>query len=211
MQYNTQRGHLFLKEYGRHIQHLVEYAVSINDKNKRQQVVEEIIQIMGNLNPQLKNVDDFKHLLWDHLHIMSDFKLDVDSPYPIPTKETVYAKPDKFDYPTKIKKNRHYGKNVMSMIEKAIAMKDEEKKEGYSTCIANYMKMVHNNWNSETVTDETILNDLLLLSGHALTLDKDDVTLNKVKNTKRTHNNNNKNYRKTTGRVKTTNYKKKKL
>lgn len=211
MQYNTQRGALFLKEYGRHMQRLVEFALAIQDKTKRQDAAEQIINIMGNLNPQLKNVEDFRHLLWDHLFIMSDFKLEVDSPYPIPERETVFAKPAPFSYPEKIKKNRHYGKNVMSMIEKAIDINDEDKKEGYSKCIANYMKMVHNNWNSETVTDETILNDLHILSNNELALSKDEVTLNKVKSNKqRPHNNNNNNNHRRNNNNKNNNFKRKK-
>jgi len=192
MKYNSQRGQLRLKEYGRHIQKLVEHAISLSDKKERQDVANHIIHIMGNLNPHLKNVDDFKHLLWDHLHIMADFKLDVESPYPLPTKETIYAKPEKFYYPVKNKKYRHYGKNILTMIDKAVEMEDKEKQDGYSKCIANYMKIVHNNWNSETVTDETILNDLEILSNNKLSLD-DETTLNKVKNTKKKYTNKNRN------------------
>lgn len=189
MKYNSQRGQLRLKEYGRHIQELVEYAITLDKKEDRQDVANHIIQIMGNLNPHLKNVEDFKHLLWDHLHVMADFKLDVDSPYPLPTREEIYAKPEKFDYPNKNKKYRHYGKNILTMINKAVEMEDKEKQDGYSKCIANYMKIVHNNWNSETVTDETILNDLEILSNNKLSLD-DETTLNKVQNAKKKYSNN---------------------
>jgi hypothetical protein len=190
MEYNSSRPILILKEYGRNIQKLIEHALTIDDKAERQKVVNQIIHIMGNLNPHLKNVEDFNHLLWDHLHIMSDFKLDVDSPYPVPEKETLYAKPQKFDYPQKNERFRHYGKNIMSMIDKAIAMEDEEKKQLFAECIANYMKIVHNNWNRENVTDEIILNDLQTLSGGKLSLG-DETTLNKVKNVRKTDNNRN--------------------
>lgn len=199
MEYNTQRGHLRLREYGRHIQNLVEYAITIPEKDKRQDVVDHIVHIMGNLNPHLKNVEDFKHLLWDHLHIMADFTLDVESPYPLPEKEVLFAKPEPFPYPQKNTRFRHYGKNIMSMIEKAAEMEDGEKKTAYTKCIANYMKIVHNNWNSETVTDETIINDLEIISKGALQLG-DEVTLNKVSSNKRKHSGNrggrnkNKNY-----------------
>jgi hypothetical protein len=118
---------------------------------------------------------------------MSDFKLDVESPYPKPDKETLEAKPDRFPYPEKNTRHRHYGKNILSMIDKAIEMKDEEEKAAYAEYIANYMKLVHTNWNSENVTDETILNDLQVLSKDKLTLGN-DTTLNKVK-TKRPNNN----------------------
>ena len=184
MEYNSQRGFLRLKEYGRHIQNLVEHAISLDNKAERQDVVNHIIHIMGNLNPHLKNVDDFKHLLWDHLHIMADFKLDVESPYPLPSKEVLFAKPEKFYYPAKVNRFRHYGKNIVSMIDKATEMEEGDKKQGYTKCIANYMKIVHNNWNNETVTDETIINDLSILSKDKLHL-SDEVTLNKVAPTKK--------------------------
>lgn len=206
MEYNSQRGFLRLKEYGRHIQKLVEFAITLEDKKERQDVVNHVIDIMGNLNPHLKNVDDFKHLLWDHLHIMADFKLEVDSPYPLPVKEVLFAKPEKFDYPNKNTKSRHYGKHILSMIEKATALEDEEKKEAYSKCIANYMKIVHNNWNSETVTDETILNDLQILSKGKLSLGN-EITLNKVVSTKKPFTNNNAN--RNNNRHKNKNYSKK--
>ena len=189
MEYNTQRGHLRLKEYGRHIQNLVEYAITITEKEKRQDVADHIVHIMGNLHPHLKNVEDFKHLLWDHLHIMADFSLDVESPYPLPEKEVLFAKPAPFPYPEKNTRFRHYGKNISSMIEKASEMEEGDKKTAYTKCIANYMKIVHNNWNSETVTDETIINDLEIISKGNLHLG-DEVTLNKVvSNNKRKHSN----------------------
>lgn len=190
MEYNSQRGFLRLREYGRHIQNLVEYAITLEDKEKRQDVVDHVIHIMGNLNPHLKNVDDFKHLLWDHLHVMADFQLEVDSPYPLPKKEVLFAKPERFEYPSKNSRYRHYGKNILSMIEKAVEMEDGEKKIAYTKCIANYMKIVHNNWNSETVTDETIINDLSILSKNKLHL-SDEVTLNKVAPSKKKYTSNN--------------------
>jgi hypothetical protein len=190
MEYNSSRPTLILKEYGRNIQRLIEHALSIDDKAERQKVVNQIIHIMGNLNPHLRNVEDFTHLLWDHLHIMSDFKLDVESPYPIPERETLYAKPDKFDYPEKNERYRHYGKNILTMIDKAIVMEDLEKKQSYAECIANYMKIVHNNWNRENVTDEIILNDLEVLSGGKLSLGG-ETTLNKVKNVRKPIDNSN--------------------
>ena len=139
-------------------------------------MVDQIVHIMGNLNPHLKNVEDFKHLLWDHLHIMADFSLDVESPYPLPEKEVLFAKPAPFPYPEKNTRFKHYGKNISSMIEKASEMEEGDKKTAYTKCIANYMKIVHNNWNSETVTDETIINDLEIISKGNLHLG-DEVTL----------------------------------
>lgn len=189
MDYNSQRPFLVLREYGRNIQKLIEHALTVEDRAERQKVVNHIIHVMGNLNPHLKNVDDFTHLLWDHLHIMSDFRLDVDSPYPLPLREELFAKPGKFDYPEKNQRFRHYGKNILTMIDKAIAMEESEKKQLFAECIANYMKIVHNNWNRENVTDEIILNDLHVLSNGKLSLGN-DTTLNRVKNVRKVENNN---------------------
>ena len=181
MEYNSQRGTLKLKEYGRNIQKLVEHALSLEDKKEKQDVIDQIIMIMGNLNPHLKNVEDFNHLLWDHLHIMSDFQFtDIESPYPMPDREVLFAKPEKFAYPTKNRKFRHYGKNIQSMIAKAVAMDDVEKKQGYAEIIANYMKIVYGSWNGETVSDEIIINDLDVISEGKLTLES-TTTLAKVK------------------------------
>ena len=99
MEYNTERNHLTMKEYGRHIQRMVEHVLTIEDRQQRQQQAQVVIELMGFLNPHLKNVEDFRHLLWDHLFFVSDFKLDVDCPYPIPTRETYKQKPDPLPYP----------------------------------------------------------------------------------------------------------------
>lgn len=193
MEYNTERPFLILREYGRNVQKLIAFALKENNKEKQQDIVNHIIHIMGNLNPHLRNVEDFTHLLWDHLHIMSNFQLDVDSPYPKPDKEVLEAKPDSFPYPQKNTRHKHYGKNILTMIDKAIEMKDEDEKAAYAEYIANYMKLVHTNWNSENVSDETILNDLQVLSKNKLSLGN-ETTLNKVK-TKRPVSNRNTNKR----------------
>lgn len=180
MEYNSQRDHLKLKEYGRNIQKLVDHALSLTDIKEKQDVVDQIIGIMGNLNPHLKNVDDFNHLLWDHLHIISDFQLtDIESPYPMPEKEVLFAKPEIFPYPNRNKRFRHYGKHIIAMIEKAVVMEDLEKKAGYTECIANYMKIVYSNYNRENVSDEIIRNELDVISQGRLSL-APDVVLQKV-------------------------------
>ena len=102
MEYNTTRNHLEIREYGRHIQKMVEYVLTLEDREKRQKNAYALIELMGFLNPHLKNVEDFRHKLWDHLFLISDFKLDVDSPYPIPTRETLKAKPERFLIPKDI-------------------------------------------------------------------------------------------------------------
>lgn len=210
MEYNSQRESIKLREYGRSIQKLVDYAKTLENIADRQDVAEHILSIMGGINPHLKNIEDFKHLLWDHLHLIADFELEVDSPYPIPEKEVLFAKPSKFDYPTRSRKFRHYGKNILSMIKSASEMEDEEKQLEYARTIANYMKKVQasRNRSGEKVNDLIIIDDLETLSDGVLKLE-DETTLLKVKtfrnyknknnnNRKRNNNNNRKrsNYRK---------------
>lgn len=160
MEYNTTRNHLIMKEYGRHIQKMVEYLLTIEDKEERQRNANVVIELMGFLNPHLKNVEDFRHKLWDHLFLISDFKLDVDSPYPIPTKETLRAKPDPLGYPKKYPKFNHLGKNIEVVIDKALKEENPEKKQGFANAIAYYMKLTYSNWHKELVHDDSIQNEL---------------------------------------------------
>jgi hypothetical protein len=160
MEYNTTRNHLSMKEYGRHIQKMVEYLLSIEDKEKRQKNANTVIELMGFLNPHLKNVDDFRHKLWDHLFLISEFKLDVESPYPIPTKETLKAKPERLAYPKRYPKHNHLGKNIEHVIDKALKEEDAEKKQGFANSIAYYMKLTYSNWHKELVHDDTIQAEL---------------------------------------------------
>lgn len=172
MEYNTTREKLYFREYGRHVQQLVDYAASLEDKEKRNDVVQQIIQIMGALAPQLKNLEDFKYKLYHHLQIMSDFNMEFDSPYPPLEPETLNARPEHIGYPKRETKYRHYGRYVKRMIDKAIEEGDKEKQEEFTTCIGNYMKVVHQNWNHENVTDEVIQNDLEMISEGNLKLDE---------------------------------------
>ena len=129
LEYNTQREKLIISEYGRHIQKMVDFAVNLEDKEKRQKTSESIVNLMGELNPHLRDVEDFKHKLWDHIFIISDFKLDVDSPYPKPNIEDLFKKPEPLDYPNQKIKYNHYGKIVELMIEEAVKMEDADLKE----------------------------------------------------------------------------------
>jgi hypothetical protein len=160
MEYNTGRKLLHMAEYGRHIQRMVDFLMTIDDRAKRQKNAETIIDVMGILNPQLKNVEDFRHMLWDHLFFMSDFKLDIDSPYPIPQKETYKAKPAPMPYPKRKPKYSHLGKNLELIINKALAEQDPEKKMGFSNTVAYYMKLSYSTWHKELVHDETIRAEL---------------------------------------------------
>lgn len=164
MEYNTSLPHLIIPEYGRNIQKMIAHAVSLPDKEERNKMARAIIDVMGQLNPHLRDVNDFKHKLWDHLFIISEFKLDVDSPYPIPSRETFASKPDKVQYPHNDIKYKHYGKTVEKLIEQAIAMEEGEMKDALVESIANLMKRSYLNWNRDAVTDEIILEHLKDLS-----------------------------------------------
>ena len=171
MEYNTERNHLTMKEYGRHIQRMVEYVVTIDDRTKRQQQAQVVIEMMGTLNPHLKNVDDFKHLLWDHLFFVSDFKLDVDCPYPIPTKENYKQKPDPLPYPKRKPRYSHLGKNLELVIDKALLEENPEKRVGFANSIAYYMKLAYSNWHKEMVQDEGIRAELNKITNGKLEFD----------------------------------------
>ena len=160
MEYNTTRNHLIMREYGRHIQKMIDYVISIEDADRRQKNAHALIELMGFLNPHLKNVEDFRHKLWDHLFLISDFKLDVESPYPIPTRETLKAQPNKLPYPKKYPKYSHLGKNLELVINKALKEDNPEKKSGFANSIAYYMKLAYNTWHKELVHDDAIRNEL---------------------------------------------------
>jgi hypothetical protein len=168
MQYNTSRNYLTMREYGRHIQKMVEYVTSIEDVEKRNQQAKSVIELMGFLNPHLRNVEDFRHTLWDHLFFISDFKLDVESPYPIPKKETYKAKPQPLPYPKRYPKYSHLGKNLEVVIDKALKEEDAEKKAGFAHAIAYYMKLAYSNWHKELVHDDAIRSELDDITGGEL-------------------------------------------
>ncbi|MBY0482846.1 MAG: DUF4290 domain-containing protein [Chitinophagaceae bacterium] len=168
MEYNTDRNYLGMKEYGRHVQKMVEYLLTLEDREKRQQQTMAVIELMGFLNPHLKNVEDFRHKLWDHLFFISDFKLEVDSPYPIPQKETYKMKPDPLPYPKRHPKYAHLGKNLEVVIDKALKEEDPEKKAGFAHAIAYYMKLAYSNWHKELVHDDSIRSELNSITGGEL-------------------------------------------
>lgn len=160
MEYNTTRNHLTIREYGRHIQKMVDYILTIEDRERRQRNAESLVELMGFLNPQLKTVEDYRHKLWDHLFLISDFKLDVDSPYPIPTRETLKSNPAPLPYPNRYPKYNHLGKNIELIIDKALKEEDPEKKQGFANAIAYYMKLTYSNWHKELVHDDNIQTEL---------------------------------------------------
>jgi len=160
MEYNTGRNYLIIREYGRHIQRMVEHVMTIEDPERRQRNAQVVIELMGVLNPHLKNVEDFRHKLWDHLFLISDFKLDVESPYPIPTREKLKAKPQPLPYPKRYPKYAHLGKNLEIIIDKALKEENSEKRQGFANAIAYYMKLAYNNWHKDQVHDEAIQSEL---------------------------------------------------
>ena len=164
MEYNTTRNYLVIREYGRHIQKMVEYIQTIEDPEKRQRNAQVVIELMGVLNPHLKNVEDFRHKLWDHLFLISDFKLDVQSPYPIPTREKLKGKPDPLPYPKRYPKYSHLGKNLELIINKALSEQDEQKRQGFANAIAYYMKLAYSNWHKDMVHDDAIQQELTNLT-----------------------------------------------
>ncbi|MFD0975288.1 DUF4290 domain-containing protein [Salinimicrobium gaetbulicola] len=165
LEYNSERSKLIIPEYGRHIQKMVEYAVELEDDKERNRVAKAIIAVMGNMNPHLRDVPDFQHKLWDQLFIISDFKLDVESPFPKPSREMLAERPDRMNYPQNFPKYRFYGNNIKRMIDEANKWEDGPQKEGLVFTIANHMKKSYLNWNKDTVDDKVIFNHLRELSG----------------------------------------------
>lgn len=177
MEYNTSRNHLIIPEYGRNIQKMIDHAMTIEDREMRNEVARSIVDVMGQLNPHLRDITDFKHKLWDHLFIISDFKLDVDSPYPIPSALTLDIKPQKVQYPSNHIRFKHYGKNIERMIDDIKEKEDGSEKDEMVAIIANFMKMSYLNHNRDTVSDELIVEHLDILSKGELKL-KDNFQLN---------------------------------
>lgn len=160
MQYNTQRGGMQIPEYGRNVQKMVAYCLTVEDAVHRNEVAHSIIDVIGNLNPHLRDIPDYRHKLWDHLFIMSGFKLDVESPYPIPTEESFESKPDLLEYPTRNLRFRYYGKVAIGMLRKAAEMEENEERTALITAIANQMKKNYLSFNKDTVQDSLILSDI---------------------------------------------------
>lgn len=174
MEYNTIRDKMTLVEYGRHIKRIVDNCAKVEDRERRNKMALEIIELMGQLNPHLRNVEDFRHKLWDHLFMISEFKLDVDSPYPKTTKAQIIEKPEPLPYPRGVLRHRNYGKLVEGLVEKAKLEQDPEKRAAFAQCIGNYMKLTYVNWNKDNTSDEIIKNDLRILSKGELMLGEED-------------------------------------
>lgn len=170
LQYNSDRTALIIPEYGRHMHIMVDQLIATEDREERNKKAKAIIGVMGNLNPHLRDVPDFQHKLWDQLYIMSQFQLDVDSPFEKPEKEVLEQKPQPLNYPQNFPKYRFYGNNIKGMIDAALSWEDGEMKDALVFNIANHMKKCFLNWNKDTVDDQVIFNHLAELSNHKLSV-----------------------------------------
>ena len=173
MEYNTARNHMAIPEYGRNIQKMIHFVMGIEDRQERNKAANRIVQIMANMHPQIREVSDYMHKLWDHLYYISDFKLDVDSPYPPPEKNVILGAPNKLEYSEDHIRFKHYGKHLEKMIKYVAGLEDGPEKKELTIMLANQMKRSYLNWNRDSVSDHMILSQLEELSGGKLKLEED--------------------------------------
>jgi hypothetical protein len=170
MEYNSQRSKLIVPEYGRNVQKMAEHLLTIDDREKRSRMAKTLVHIMGQLHPEIKDAPDARPKLWDHLHIITNFELDVDSPYPKPSKELLEKKPEPIPYSQESIPFKHYGKHIIKIIEAVAEMEEGTEKENLTKAIANHLKKSYLTWNRDSVTDEIIANHLDKLSKSKLKL-----------------------------------------
>ena len=187
MEYNPQRKKMELPEYGRSVQNMVDHALTIEDREERQRCANTIINIMGSMFPHLRDVPDFKHKLWDHLAIMSDFKLDIDYPFEIVKKEDLVMRPERLPYSTGDIRYRHYGRFLGELVKKAVEIEDEAERKALVRLLAIQMKKSLSNWNKDGMEDQKIVDDLREYSQGAIDLQVEDLQLNEPQR----YNNNN--------------------
>lgn len=166
-----------LPEYGRSVQNMVDYALTIEDRAERQRCANTIVNIMGGMFPHLREVPDFKHKLWDHLAIMSDFKLDIDYPYEIVRPDYLNVKPDRIPYSSGKIRYRHYGRAIEQLIQKAVEMPEGEERDQLIALTASHMKKDYITWNKDTVEDQKIYDDIYEMSGGAIRLSDENFHL----------------------------------
>lgn len=194
--YNTSRGKLILPEYGRNIHMMVDYIKTIEDRDERNRLAHSVVAVMGNLNPHLRDINDFKHKLWDHLALIANFDIDIDYPYDPPRPETFIEKPKKVDYGTHRIKYKHYGLSIEKMIEATAELPDSDDKHRIFNVIANHMKKAYYSWNRENVDDEVILKDLQTLANGTVDVSKIKLMETREFASPKTNNNNNNNNKK---------------
>lgn len=177
MKYNTQEKTLPMPEYGRAVQKMVDHAITIEDRVERQRCANTIIAVMGNMFPQLRDVADFNHKLWDHLAVMADFKLDIDYPYELVAPETLHPTPQRLSYPKGGIRYRHYGRCIQEMIQKACGIPEGEERNELLRLIAAQMKKEYVLWNKESVEDSKIIEDIREYSNGQIVLDENNLKL----------------------------------
>ena len=202
MEYNTEREKIVISEYGRNIQVMIRHLMDIEDRKQRTEAAYFIVNVMAQMNPQVKESNDYMHKLWDHLHIIADYKLDVDGPYPVPTPEMQKKKPEHVGYQKNNIRYGHYGQYIYDVVKKVKEMEEGPKKQAILINIANQMKRDYLNWNRDTVNDLLILDDLYKISGEEITLPMETKLIptneilnkpqNQQQNQKKKQNNNNK-------------------
>lgn len=177
MEYNTTRHKLMLPEYGRNVQNMIHHAMTIEDRSERNRAAQAIIEVMGQLNPHLRDVDDYRHKLWTHLFVMSDFKLDADSPYELPKPEELASKPERVQYPASRIRYGHYGKYTQKILEESGSIKDEKEKKYLTKTMANFMKKQFLVFNNDAVENNVIANQMAELSKKELILENPEELL----------------------------------
>ncbi len=199
MEYNTTRNKLLLPEYGRNVQNMIAHAMDLIDRDERNKAAKAIIEVMGELNPHLRDEEDYRHKLWAHLFIMSDFTLDVDSPYEIPTEESFASKPDHMEYPKGRIRVGHFGKYTQKILDSAKNIKDEKELEYMTYAMGNFMKKQYLTHNNTAVENALIAKQLNRLSDGALNMENPDEDLTSTNQLLKTlglnnvNNNNNRN------------------
>jgi hypothetical protein len=173
MEYNSTRNKLIISEYGRNIQKMAEHIVTVEDREKRSRMARNLVNVMAQMHPEMRDSGDLKRKLWDHLHIMCDFKLDVDSPYPAPSPQALAEKPQRIPYSQDDILYKPYGKNIARIIDKAVEYEEGPEKEAFTKTIANHLKKAYLNWNRDSVNDELITEHLRKLSHGKLKLSED--------------------------------------
>lgn len=183
MKYNTQERHLAMPEYGRSVQKMVDHALTIEDRDERQRCANTIVKIMGNMFPLLKDMPDFKQKLWDHLAIMSDFKLDIDYPYEVVRPDSLHCDPERIPYANGRIRYRHYGRLLEDLIQKAVEMPEGEEKAQLIHLIAIQMRKNFITWNKDSVEIHKLIADLEDYTNGAISLREEDLEINELQPT----------------------------
>ncbi len=174
------RGPLYLREYGRNLQNIVAHINQIKDKDEKKRLAELAVELMKQINPNMTDSSDNNQVVWDHLYMMSDYELDVEGPFPKPEREVVQAKPKRLRYPSQRIKFRHYGKNVESLINETLEIKDAEERKSAEIYLARLMKSFYITWNKENVDDEVIIEHLGQMSNYQIKLNINEVRENRL-------------------------------